>query len=219
MLVASLSVPAVFAQTKTKQTLGLKGIDLREAYKITTMLKLETKKTGEFKAVNPVISDLQDSTQIFAQKDKATESRNFSIHAGLNSDLFDDGFGQSISAHYAYHTAKVLQLECMLFLDNRSGYSFITGTYYGSIAYGLAAGFRINLLPKKNWTPSFAIMPALIYSEQNNQDGKYSSTMPSVCLALSNKFYKKHMVTLGINLGDYVAALHLKYGFWFNVKK
>lgn len=157
------------------------------------------------------------STQIYAQQE--TKPRSFGIHAGVNSGILGGGTGPSFSFHYALRTEKVLQLESMLFFDSHSGEAFLTGDSQKNLGFGLAAGIRINVLPQKNWNPSFVIMPGVIYSSETTSryDGDYVSSGISgnFFIAFSNAFYRKHMVSIGLNAGRNIYAAYLKYGFWF----
>jgi len=156
------------------------------------------------------------STQMYAQQQ--ITPRNFSIQAGINGGLLSGGFGPSFSFHYALRTEKVLQLESMIFLDSHSGKKAISGHTEKSFGYGLAAGIRINVLPQKNWNPSFAIMPAIMYSSETTSrydDKGRSGISGAICLAISNTFNKRHMVSIGLNQGENISAGYLKYGFWF----
>lgn len=155
------------------------------------------------------------STQMYAQQE--TNSGNFGIHAGLNSGILSGGIGPSFSFHYAFRTEKVLQLESMLFFDSHSGETFLTGESQENYGFGVAAGTRINIKPQENWNPSFVIMPGVIYSSETtstNVDAR-SGLSGTVCIAFSNSFYKKHMISLGLNQGKYITAAYLKYGLWF----
>lgn len=92
-------------------------------------------------------------------------------------------------------------------------------------ALGLTAGLRINVLPRKNWNPSFVIMTGIAYGSQKEKrysiDGgaEWKSDDGggvAVCLGFSNTFYKKHMVSLGfIGVPEDFAAVYIKYGIWF----
>jgi|GEM_PF-1646065 len=159
------------------------------------------------------------STQIYAQQE--TKPISFGIQAGINGGILGGGLGPSISFHYALRTEKVLQLESMLFFDSHSGETFLSGYSQKNIGLGLAVGARVNVLPKKNWNPSFVIMPGVIYSSQttsrpddNGQDG----ISGALCLGISSAFYRKHMVSIGLNIGDNIDALYIKYGLWFREK-
>ncbi len=156
------------------------------------------------------------SIQIFAQQ--GTKPKSFGIHAGINSGTLSGGTGPSFSLHYAFPSEKALQLESMLFYDSHSGKTFLTGHYQENIGFGLAAGARINFLPQKNWNPSVLIMPGIIYSSETTTryDGYGSSGISdALCLAFSNAFFRKHMISLGLNRGENIFAAYLKYGFWF----
>lgn len=155
-------------------------------------------------------------TQILAQQE--TKPRSFGIHAGVNSGTLSGGTGPSFSFHYAIPTKKVLQLESMLFFDSHSGKTFLSGHFQENFGFGLAAGARINFLPQKNWNPSFLIMPGIIYSSETTSrydDYGSSGISDAFCFAFSNAFYRKHMVSLGLNRGENIFAAYLKYGFWF----
>lgn len=156
------------------------------------------------------------SIQIFAQEE--TKPRSFGIHAGINSGTHSGGTGPSFSFHYAIPTEKVLQIESMLFFDSHSGKTFLSGHFQENLGFGLAAGVRINFLPQKNWNPSFVIMPGIIYSSESTSrfdDYGSSGISEAFCFAFSNNFYRKHMVCLGLNRGENIFAVYLKYGFWF----
>jgi len=156
------------------------------------------------------------STQIFGQQETKPES--LSIHAGVNSGILSGGSGPSFSLHYALHTEKVLQFESMLFFDSHSGETFLSGYSQKNLGFGLAAGIRLNLLPKKNWNPSFVIMPGISYSSEitsRYDDPMHSGISGALCLGISNTFYRKHMVSVGFNSGKNIYAAYLKYGFWF----
>ncbi len=156
------------------------------------------------------------STQIYAQHE--IKPINFGIHAGVNGGILGGGIGPSFSFHYALRTDKVLQPESMLFFDSHSGEVFLSGYTQKNIGFGLAAGTRINILPKKHWNPSFVIMPGVIYSSQATSrpdDNGHNGISGALCLGLSSTFYRKHMVSTGINIGKNIDALYLKYGLWF----
>ena len=156
------------------------------------------------------------TTQMYAQQE--TKPVKFGIQAGINGGILGGGIGPSISFHYALRTEKVLQLESMLFFDRHSGETFSSGYSQKNIALGLAAGTRINVLPKKNWNPSLVIMPGVIYSSQTTSrpdDYRRSGMSGALCLGISSAFYRKHMVSIGLNVGKNIDALYLKYGFWF----
>ncbi len=156
------------------------------------------------------------STQIYAQQE--TKPLSFGIQAGVNGGILSGGIGPSFSFHYALCTEKVLQLESMLFIDSHSGETFLSGYSQKNIGFGLAAGIRINVLPKKNWNPSFVIMPGVIYSSETTSrydDYGRSGISRALCLGISSAFYKKHMVSIGLNIGQNIDALYLKYGLWF----
>ena len=156
------------------------------------------------------------STPVYAQQE--TKPISFSIHAGVNGGLLDGGVGPSFSFHYALRTEKVLQLESMLFFDSHSGETFLSGDSQKNIGLGLAAGTRINVLPKKHWNPSFVIMPGVIYSSETTSrqgDYEHSGISGALCVGISSAFNRKHMVSLGLNIGQNIDALYLKYGLWF----
>lgn len=90
------------------------------------------------------------STPIFGQQE--TKPGSLGIHAGINSGILSGGLGPSFSLHYALHTEKVFQLESMLFFDSHSGKTFLSGYSQKNLGFGLAAGIRLNLLPKKTGT-------------------------------------------------------------------
>ncbi|MGK7390822.1 MAG: hypothetical protein ACNS60_10730 [Candidatus Cyclobacteriaceae bacterium M2_1C_046] len=153
------------------------------------------------------------STQIYAQEE--TNPKNFGIHAGVNSGLWDNVSGPSFSFHYAFQTEKVVQLESMLFFDSQSGRAALSGKSQKNSGLGLAAGIRFNILPQKNWNPSFVIMPGLIYSSETQADYRRSGISGSLFLAFSNTFYRRHMLSIGVNRGENILLGYLKYGFWF----
>ncbi len=156
------------------------------------------------------------STQIYAQQE--TKPISFGIHAGVNGGILGGGIGPSFSLHYALRTEKVLQLESMLFFDSHAGENFLSGYSQKNIGFGLAAGTRINVSPKKNWNPSFVIMPGVIYSSQTTSrpdDYGHNGISGALCLGISSAFYRKHMVSIGLNKGKNIDALYLKYGIWF----
>lgn len=154
---------------------------------------------------------------IYAQQE--TKFRSFSIQAGVNSDLLSGGPGPSISFHYAHPTEKQIQFESMLFYDSQSGgKTFLNGFSQEAFGYGLAAGARLNILPDKNWNPSLVLMPGVIYSSvetSREDDPGQSGVAAALCIAVSNTFYKKHMLSLGHNGGSHISATYLKYGYWF----
>jgi len=155
-------------------------------------------------------------TQIRAQQE--TRPRSFAIHAGINGGILGGGIGPSFSFHYALRTEKVLQLESMIFFDSHSGETFLSGYFQKNRGFGLAAGIRINVLPKRNWNPSFIIMPGVIYSSQTTSrpdDYARNGISGALCIGFSSAFYKKHMVSIGLNTGENIEAIYLKYGFWF----
>ncbi len=110
----------------------------------------------------------------------------------------------------------MFQLELMFFFDSSSGSSFLSGDSQKNKGAGWVAGTRINLLPKKNWNPSFLIMPGFIYSSETNSSNQHNTALSStICIAFSNTFYQKHMVSIGVNPGEYNTIMYLKYGLWF----
>ena len=154
------------------------------------------------------------SNEISAQEE--TKPRNFSIHAGINGGILSGGTGPSFSFHYAFRTKKVLQTESMLFFDSHSGDTFLSGYAQKNLGAGLVTGIRINVLPKKNWNPSFVLMGGVMYSSEiTSQPRERKGFSGALSLGISNAFYKKHMVSLGYNAGRNIASLHLKYGFYF----
>jgi hypothetical protein len=154
------------------------------------------------------------STQLYAQQETKPES--FSVQAGINKGILDNIFGPSFSAHYAIRRDKVLQLELRFFYNRSSGTSFLNGDSQKSFGTGWVAGTRINIRPRKNWNPSVVIMPGFIYSSEIISNSESSSAISgTLSLAFSNTFYKKHMLSIGVNPGEYNTVINLKYGFWF----
>ncbi len=166
----------------------------------------------------PFISLVLLSTQIFAQQE--TKSRSFSIHAGIhagiNSGVISNAFGPSLSFHHASRTEKVIQFESMLFFDRHSGRAFLSGDQTKFLALGLAAGVRMNILPQKNWNPSFVIMLGPAYGSES---ANYRGLGFAYCLGFSYTFHKKHMLSIGVNAVEgrefEGGAIYIKYGFWF----
>ena len=183
--------------------------------------KLKTEKCNLIHLLNyvkqtPFILLFLVSNQFFAQEE--IKLKSFGIHAGVNSGILSGGIGPSFSFHYALRTEKVLQLESMLFFDSHSGETFLSGESQKNLGFGLGAGTRINVLPQKNWNPSLVIMPGVIYSYEitsRDDDNGRSGISGALCLAISNAFYRKHMVSIGLNRGKNITAAYLKYGFWF----
>lgn len=154
------------------------------------------------------------NTPIFAQED--TKLRGFGIHVGVNSGILSGGVGSSFSFHYALRREKVLQLESMLFFDNHSGTTFLSGHTQKNLGLGLTAGTRINILPQKNWNPSLIIMGGFMYSsEVTSRPYESKGVSGAFSLGISNTFYKNHMASIGLNAGENIEALYLKYGLWF----
>jgi hypothetical protein len=145
-----------------------------------------------------------------------TKPESFGVQAGINKGILDNVFGPSFSLHYALRRDKVLQLELMFFYDRSSGTTFLSGDSQKSFGTGWVAGTRINIRPKKNWNPSVVIMPGFIYSSEIISNSEISNAISgTLTLAFSNTFYKKHMLSVGVNPGEYNAVTILKYGFWF----
>jgi hypothetical protein len=156
------------------------------------------------------------STPVIAQQEAS--STKIGIHAGLNSGILSGGAGPSFSLHYAARTEKVVQLESMLFFDSHSGKTFLSGHNQKNLGIGVVGGVRINVFPQKNWNPSLVIMPGIMYSSQTTSryDDRGSSGMSgAISLGIANTFYRKHMVSLGLNGGANITSLYLKYGLWF----
>jgi hypothetical protein len=156
------------------------------------------------------------STQIYGQ-DEAKPGR-LGIHAGINNGILSGGFGPSFSLHYALHTKKALQPEFMVFFDSHSGKTFLSGGSEKDAGFGLAAGLRLNLLPNKNWNPSLVIMPGISYSSEittRYDDPGSRGISGALCLGISNTFYRKHMVSMGLISEYNFDAAYLKYGYWF----
>ncbi len=156
------------------------------------------------------------STSVFAQQERTSGSIGF--QAGINSGILGGGAGPSFSLHFATRTEKVIQLESMLFFDSHSGKSFLSGHSQKNVGVGFAGGLRINAFPQKNWNPSLLFMPGLMYSSQQtsrHDDRGNSGISPALCIGISNTFYRKHLVNIGINTGENITAAYLKYGFLF----
>jgi hypothetical protein len=137
------------------------------------------------------------STQLHAQQQNSPGIKG--IHLGLNSGVLGGGAGPSFSFHYAIRSEKVLQLESMLFFDYHSGTTFLSGGSQKNTGIGVAGGIRINVLPNKNWNPSFAFMPGIMYSSQKTSrydDADRSGISLALGFSFSNTFYKKHMLSL-----------------------
>ena len=143
---------------------------------------------------------------------------SFGVHAGLNSGLLSGGVGPSLSLHYAIRTEKVLQFESMIFFDSHSGKTFLSGYSQRNFGFGLSTGIRINFLPQKNWNPSLAFLPGIMYSsESTSRQDDYGSSGISgaIGLSVSSLFHKKHMIIAGFTQGENISAAYIKYGFWF----
>jgi hypothetical protein len=154
----------------------------------------------------------------FAQEESTALPGSFGIHAGVNTGILSSVAGPSVSLHYAIRTEKVLQVESMLFFDSHSGKTFLSGYNQKNRGLGLVGGIRVNIRPRKNWNPSFVLMPGLMYSSQSTSrydDRGSSGFSPALSVGLSSTIYKKHMVSLGFNTGENIAAAFLKYGYWF----
>jgi hypothetical protein len=153
------------------------------------------------------------STLIYSQQEIRT--KRFSIQAGVNGGIGYNVKGPSLSFHYAYRTDRILQLESMLFFD----YQTFSSRYpVEMLGLGLVTGIRINVSPKKDWNPSFVLMPGVIYSsiKTSREDLPYKNGFSgAVSIGFSNNFYKKNMITTGVNVGENILAIHLKYGRWF----
>jgi len=149
---------------------------------------------------------------------EAPKTSGFGLHAGLNSGILGGGTGPSFSFHYASRRDKVIQLESQLFFDYHSGKTFLSGFEQKNIGLGLAAGLRVNFLPKKNWNPSLFLMPGLMYSSETISrptDPVQRDMSGAISVGFSNLFHQKHMISIGINEGAYISSAFLKYGYWF----
>ncbi len=146
------------------------------------------------------------------------QNKGFSLHAGINSGILSGGGGPSLSLHYASRRDKVLQLESQFLLDYHSGKTFLSGNPQENVGFGFLAGLRLNVRPKKNWNPSLFLFPGLMYSSETistSSTSTQSSISGAVGLGFSSLFHQKHMVSIGINQGEYITSAFLKYGFWF----
>ncbi|MCU0367869.1 MAG: hypothetical protein MUF39_03455 [Cyclobacteriaceae bacterium] len=153
---------------------------------------------------------------MYAQE--ADKPRPWGIHGGLNTAVLNPGSGLSLSVHYSFNTQRVLQPEVAIAYDAQKGETFSNGDDYKSSALSFYGGLRLNLRPKKNWNPSFYIMPGLMF--ESSQTSRYDDpgqegTSLGAQLGLSNTFNKKHMISIGFFGGNYIDGLHLKYGFIF----
>ena len=83
-----------------------------------------------------------------------------------------------------------------------------------AVGLGLGTGARINISPKNKWNYSFIIMPGIMYSSKitSRENIKNNGISPAICLGFSKKYYG-NTVSLGVNGGNYIAALYIKYGF------
>lgn len=152
------------------------------------------------------------STQMYAQQE--TKPRDLSIQAGVNSGILGGGYGPSFSINYAFRIKK-LPIEVMLFYDRQKG----SGGFFGGSqnqGIGVAAGLRMNLFSKKNRVTSFTTMVGFMYSSAKyNHDRTLQSVFPCLSLGISNIYYQKHMISVGLNYGEFIVSLFAKYGFWF----
>ena len=144
-----------------------------------------------------------------------SKDQGFGLHAGINSGILSGGGGPSLSLHYAARRDKVLQLESQLFFDYHSGKTFISGNPQKNTGLGIVAGLRVNGLPGKNFNPSLFFFPGLIYSAETISTTTQSSISGAVSLGFSSLFHQKHMISIGINQGEYITSAFFKYGFWF----
>lgn len=145
-------------------------------------------------------------------------SGSMGIHLGVNAGMFGGGMGPGVSLHYALGR-KALQFESMLFFDAQSGSTWYWGESEKSRGVGLMAGGRFNFLPGKNWNPSLVAMLGVMYgatiTETYLATRRDEGISPAITLGFANTFFQKHMISLGITSGEYIASIYLKYGFWF----
>ena len=153
-------------------------------------------------------------SEVFAQK--KINSGSLGFHAGINSGILSGGGGPSLSVHYTTRPYKVLQIESQLFFDSHSGETFISGHPQKNAGLGLAAGLRLNILPKKKWNPSLFLFPGLMYSSQTittSSKNTQSGLSGAVSIGISCLYRQRHLISIGINQGSYITSAFLKYGF------
>ena len=180
--------------------------------KISTLFSFSLRIFFQF-AIMGVVLWVFGIQEVKAQQE--SKDQGFGLHAGINSGILSGGSGPSLSLHYATRQDKALQLESQLFFDYHSGKTFISGNPQKNTGLGLFAGLRWNVRPGKDWNPSLFLFPGLMYSAETVFTSTQSSLSGAVSLGFSSLFHQKHMVSIGINGGEYITSAFLKYGFWF----
>lgn len=177
--------------------------------------KQNRQNTTRRKVVFPIIILFLAITTVYAQEEDKPVS--FGIQGGIITGILGGGTGPSLSLHYALRTQKVLQPEIALSFDSKKGETFLSGHNSNSSALSLTAGARINIQPQKNWNPSLLIMGGLMSGKSKSDrydDTGSSGVSGALNVGVSNTFNRKHMITLGALVGEYVDGFYLKYGYW-----
>jgi hypothetical protein len=152
------------------------------------------------------------------QSHSQVKSTPFSIHAGINRGILSGGVGPSLSFQYTHGTEKLFQFQSNLFFDYHSGKTFLSGYNQQNKGFGIMAGLRINLLHQNTWYPSLTLLPGVMYSSESTSradDPVQSGWSGVIGLGISNTFFHKHSIGIGLNTGAHIQSIYLTYGFWF----
>ena len=143
---------------------------------------------------------------------------HFGIQGGIITGILDGRIGAGFSFHYAFRAQQTLQPEIAISFDSQKGKTFLSGYNSSRSAVSLTPGIRINIRPQENWNPSILVMGGIMLgkNKSNRHDDPGSSGISGVAnIGVSNTINKKHMITVGGLVGEYLDAFYIKYGYWF----
>ena len=145
---------------------------------------------------------------------------HLSAHLGFCGGILDKTQNSlATSLHYSYQPGKVFHFESKLFFEYHQGLTFLTGNRYKESIVGIAPGVRINLFPKKNWSPSVVVFPAVMYhSRESAPNYEKSSFKFGLSSGISHRFYSKNMITYYGTIAKGLVIIGLKYGRIFHFK-
>ena len=164
--------------------------------------------------MSPAAWAQQDSTS--SAKPQDLPNIDFSIHGGLNWGILSGGMGPSASGHVHLSLGKFFHPEAMVFFDYHEGKKFLSSDHQTNIGFGICPGIRLHLLPGKNWNPSLVGYVGLVYSKESTTEPSIQKGFSQyISCALTNTFYQKYMLSIGLGLGENIDCIFVKFGIRF----